>query len=182
MYSNWVSARCNIGFADLYDWSQYPSEGAGVESVAVPPGRTPPKRDPAANGLLCSANDQKIAVFRFRDKAYATDYKCPHLGKDSGCLTCFRLLILFGVGGPLHMGEIEMLPDNSLCIRCPWHGWKFALDSGKCVRSNDSGKEHSVKAYPIKIDYETGELHITSKSSGPHRPRSGVAHRSVDQW
>ena len=33
----------------------------------------------------------------------ATSEKCPH------------------AGGPLHLGDIEVLPDKSLCVRCPWH-------------------------------------------------------------
>ena len=33
----------------------------------------------------------------------ATESKCPH------------------AGGPLHLADIEILPDKSLCVRCPWH-------------------------------------------------------------
>ena len=49
----------------------------------------------------------------------ATASRCPH------------------AGGPLHLGDIEVLPDRSLCVRCPWHRWAFKLrgagGQGDCV-------------------------------------------------
>jgi len=55
---------------------------------------------------------QNLAVFRGEDgKAHVLDAYCPHLGAN------------LAVGG-----EVE---DN--CVRCPFHGWSFRGDDGKCV-------------------------------------------------
>ena len=67
----------NHHFLDLYDWAQYPAEAPGMTL----PGRTPPKRDVRANGTLGTANENKVALFRYGKQGYATDFKCPHLGE-----------------------------------------------------------------------------------------------------
>jgi len=33
-------------------------------------------------------------------------------------------------GGPLESGDMEDLPGVGLCIRCPWHGRRFQVESG----------------------------------------------------
>ncbi|MEZ4448795.1 MAG: Rieske 2Fe-2S domain-containing protein [Nannocystaceae bacterium] len=54
-----------------------------------------------------------LAVFRSATgRAHVVDAHCPHLGAH------------LGHGGKV-VGE---------CIRCPFHGWEFAAESGDCVR------------------------------------------------
>ena len=60
-------------------------------------------------GALVEVNRQGVAVFRFGSSLVATEARCPH------------------AGGPLHLGDIEELPDGSLCLRCPSHRWAFSL-------------------------------------------------------
>ena len=55
------------------------------------------------NGLLVTANETQIALFRFGiDTVYAINKRCPHKG------------------GPLHMGDIEDLGKERkrLCVVC----------------------------------------------------------------
>ena len=54
----------------------------------------------------------------------ATSDKCPH------------------AGGPIHLGDIEMMPDKSLCVRCPWHRWAFRLGA------DDGGAAAAVGCRP----------------------------------
>lgn len=55
---------------------------------------------------------EHFAVFRGEDgKAYVLDAYCPHMGAN------------IGVGG--------RVIDN--CLQCPFHGWTFRGDDGKCV-------------------------------------------------
>lgn len=65
---------------------------------------------------LVKVNNTEVAVFKYGDEILATTNKCPH------------------AGGPLHLGDIEVLPDKSLCVRCPWHKWAF------CVAKPQSGE------------------------------------------
>ncbi|MCJ8741186.1 hypothetical protein PDJAM_G00067900 [Pangasius djambal] len=56
---------------------------------------------------------EQVAVFRGQDgKAYVMDAYCPHLGAN------------LAVGGRV-VGN---------CIECPFHGWQFRGEDGKCVR------------------------------------------------
>ena len=65
-------------------------------------------------GALVEVNGRQVAVFRHGESLLATEAVCPH------------------AGGPLHLGDIEVLPDRSLCLRCPWHRWTFALGRQVC--------------------------------------------------
>ncbi|CAJ1070927.1 cholesterol 7-desaturase [Xyrichtys novacula] len=56
---------------------------------------------------------EQVAVFRGEDgKAYVVDAYCPHLGAN------------LAVGGRV-VGS---------CIECPFHGWQFEGNNGKCVK------------------------------------------------
>ena len=59
--------------------------------------------------VLAQVNNTELAIFRYGERVLATAARCPHLG------------------GPLHLGDIEVLPDQSLCVRCPWHRWAFTV-------------------------------------------------------
>ena len=68
--------------------------------------------------------------------------------------TCTGLCVS---GGPLSMGDIEELPGEGLCVRCPWHHWKILLDSGTI--GEHKGRTQSTAVYPVKIN-EEGEIYI----------------------
>lgn len=56
---------------------------------------------------------EQLAVFRDQDgKSYVVDSYCPHLGAN------------LAVGGRV-VGN---------CIECPFHGWQFRGNDGKCVK------------------------------------------------
>ena len=118
--------------------------------------------DNAKKGELVSVNNTDVAVFKFGDKVLATQARCPH------------------AGGPLHLGDIEVLPDMSLCVKCPWHKWTFCVakkrvgaggdnntrrklftnsgssqgrGQGECVWPPGRGEEGvGVKVYPTIVD------------------------------
>ena len=48
------------------------------------------------------------------------------------------------------MGDIEVLPDMSLCVRCPWHSWRFQLETGKVIFPK--GRDDiAMVTYPVKV-------------------------------
>ncbi|KAM6902304.1 cholesterol 7-desaturase nvd [Xenentodon cancila] len=56
---------------------------------------------------------EQVAVFRGQDgKAYVLDAYCPHLGAN------------LAVGGQV----------SGNCLECPFHGWQFRGNDGKCVK------------------------------------------------
>lgn len=80
------------------------------------------------------SSGEQVAVFRGRDgKAHVVDAYCPHLGAN------------LAVGGRV-VGN---------CIECPFHGWQFNGEDGKCVRIPYAEKgKRSLSTYldlpPIK--------------------------------
>ena len=55
------------------------------------------------------------------------------------------------------MGDIEELPGEGLCVRCPWHQWKILLDSGNI--GEHKGRNQSAVIYPVKVNSE-GDIYI----------------------
>ncbi|VDI63724.1 Hypothetical predicted protein [Mytilus galloprovincialis] len=125
-----------IKYSDLFDWSD-PSQKCKVVQTSIQrPGLL---RQNSRTGSLINCNEQKIALFRHGGDVFAINEKCPH------------------AGGPLHLGDIEEMPDNTLCIRCPWHSWRFDLLTGK-VRM-PKGQNRAAKVYPVTVG-ENGKLSI----------------------
>ena len=122
-------------------------------------------------GELVTVNNTEVAVFRFGDEVLATQARCPH------------------AGGPLHLGDIEVLPDKSLCVKCPWHKWTFCVarggagglsspanrtrkklfsedrGQGECVWPPGRGQEgYGVKIYPAVTDRKRRTVKIGFES------------------
>lgn len=54
------------------------------------------------------------------------------------------------LGGPLHLGDIEELGEAKVpCIVCPWHHWKYDIDSGDIKWPMHENVKVSV--YPVKV-------------------------------
>eukprot|EP00092_Neocalanus_flemingeri_P021762 GFUD01023608.1.p1 GENE.GFUD01023608.1~~GFUD01023608.1.p1 ORF type:complete len:238 (+),score=87.57 GFUD01023608.1:65-778(+) len=120
-------------------------------------------------GALVTVNNTQVAIFRYGDSVLATSARCPH------------------AGGPLHLGDIEVLPDRSLCVRCPWHRWAFCVGregalsgqigrtrrtlfgrrkgEGECVFPPGRGEEgEGVKVFPALVDTRRRKVKIGFES------------------
>lgn len=76
-------------------------------------------------GMIVTVNGTKVALFRCEGRVYAIRNQCPHMGGD--------------LGDGLLQGDI---------VRCPWHGWKFSIKTGKAPDSDVVG----VRTYEVRID------------------------------
>merc|ERR1719242_910089 len=97
---------------------------------------------------LVNVNNKDVAVFKYGDDVIATSSRCPH------------------AGGPLFKGDIEVLPDRSLCVRCPWHKWAFRLSGrqshGDCVFP-PGRDDKKLQLYPTSVtsrDYKRNQIKI----------------------
>lgn len=88
-------------------------------------------------GRKVELNAQQIAVFKYRNRIYAVQDSCPHMG------------------GPLHLGDIEEI-DGQICVSCPVHRWSFDLDSGKCLVSD----QVKMKCFEIKVTEREREIYV----------------------
>ncbi|CAL8081453.1 unnamed protein product [Orchesella dallaii] len=89
-------------------------------------------------------NGESLALISHTNKIYAIQEKCPHYG------------------GPLDKGEIEDVPPHGACIKCPWHSWKFSLESGQCVAPKRDDK--CLKLYPVQVSKDMKEIKVGFES------------------
>lgn len=76
-------------------------------------------------GRIVWLNGTKVALFRCDGAVYAIKNQCPHMGGD--------------LGEGLLTGDI---------VRCPWHGWRFSVKTGKAPETEVVG----VRTYEVQID------------------------------
>ncbi|XP_013382072.1 Rieske domain-containing protein [Lingula anatina] len=127
-----------VNFYELFDWSN-----AEERCKLTATDARKLRRQSSQSGVRVEVNETKIALFRYGDQLHAVNEKCPH------------------AGGPLHIGDIEELPDFSVCVRCPWHGWKFDLKTGRC--KHPSGEQRCTIVYAVRVDTQ-GNIEIGFES------------------
>ena len=77
------------------------------------------------NVLLVRLGGREIGVLRDPDgRLYAVRNRCPHHGAP----LCRGRIREREAGSP---GTYE--PSGRRVLRCPWHGWEFDLESGRCL-------------------------------------------------
>lgn len=86
--------------------------------------------------VVMSVTRGEVALFKVNGTIYALENECPH------------------AGGPLGEGEVK-----ECIVTCPWHGWEFHIQSGKCLNAPDS----PVKTIPITLIDE--EIHLLVEES-----------------
>ena len=76
-------------------------------------------------GRIVTVQGTKIALFRCDGSVYAIKNQCPHMGGDLG----------------------EGFLDGEI-VRCPWHGWRFSVKTGK----NPAADVVAVRTYEVRVD------------------------------
>jgi nitrite reductase/ring-hydroxylating ferredoxin subunit len=76
-------------------------------------------------GIIVSVEGTKVALFLCGGEVFAIKNQCPHMGGD--------------------LGEGFLTGD---IVRCPWHGWKFSIRTGKMPEADVV----AVRTYEVKID------------------------------
>jgi nitrite reductase/ring-hydroxylating ferredoxin subunit len=70
---------------------------------------------------------------------HAVRNRCPHHGAP---------LCLGTVRDRLGGGPAQYIAAERRVLHCPWHGWEFDLDSGRCPED----VRMRVAVYPVKIE------------------------------
>lgn len=90
--------------------------------------------------LLARVDGREIGVLLGPDgRPHAIRNRCPHHGAP---LCLGRVVGRLG-GAP---GRFE--PTGQTILRCPWHGWEFDLETGRCLVEETM----RVAVYPVRID------------------------------
>ena len=65
--------------------------------------------------------------------------RCPH----SGAPICFGSIVERAVGAPGRYAT-----TGRRVLRCPWHGWEYDLETGRCV----DDPRMRVAVYPVRVE------------------------------
>jgi len=82
---------------------------------------------------LVRIGEKGIAIFNVAGEYLAIEETCPH------------------AGGPLHEGTLE-----GCSVRCPWHDWRFDLETGRC----DLNPKVRLVRYPVRI--KAGRVEVSA--------------------
>ena len=97
---------------------------------------------PPGSSRIVVVGGRSIGVFNVDGALYALRNVCPHHGAP---------LCLGTVGGrmvPSQPHVYEYGEENTL-IRCPWHGFVFRLEDGRCAAKPDTLR---VRTYRVEIE------------------------------
>ncbi|SEH18175.1 Ferredoxin subunit of nitrite reductase or a ring-hydroxylating dioxygenase [Natronorubrum sediminis] len=81
---------------------------------------------PPGSRTIVEVSDQEVGIFNVDGELYAIANACPHQlaplceGRLTGEMTAPAV------------GEYE-LSRQGMVLRCPWHGWKFDIETGESV-------------------------------------------------
>jgi nitrite reductase (NADH) small subunit len=91
--------------------------------------------------LLARVGGREIGVLRDRatGAVHAVRNRCPHHGAP---------LCLGTVRDRLGGRPAQYVAAERRVLHCPWHGWEFDLDSGRCP----DDERMRVAVYPVKIE------------------------------
>lgn len=70
----------------------------------------------------------QLAVFLHAGKVYVMDNECPH------------------AGGSMAGGWVE-----GECAVCPWHAWRFRLETGELHDEGAFGGGPRIRTYPVRM-------------------------------
>ncbi len=89
--------------------------------------------------LIARVGGREIGVLRDEDgRIYAVRNRCSHHGAP----LCRGRIRERESGTP---GAYE--PSGKHVLRCPWHGWEFDLETGRCVDDD----RVRAKVFPVRI-------------------------------
>ncbi len=90
---------------------------------------------PPGSRLTVELDDtgREIALFNIDGELFALDNTCPH------------------AGGPLGEGTLQ-----GDIVLCPWHGWKFNVRTGQCLKNPVD--DWAVSCFPLRV--ENGTIQI----------------------
>lgn len=127
------------------------SEAMSVRAVEYRVG--PAREIPEGDGVLALAGGTEVGVFRVRGRLHAYENRCRHQG------------------GPVCTGEIigryeqvlnpdgtvreERFAEDEVRIACPWHGWEYDLETGRCT----ADRRFRLRRFPVVI--RDGDVYVS---------------------
>jgi nitrite reductase (NADH) small subunit len=99
--------------------------------------------------LIARVGGREIGVVRARDGLRALRNRCPHHGGP----LCLGPVREREAGAP---GRYE--PSGREVLRCPWHGWEFDLETGRCL------DDPALRVAVYSVEIRDGRVLVATKS------------------
>lgn len=98
---------------------------------------------------IVEVDGRRVGVISVGEEFFAIQDRCPHMGASM----CTGSLGGTFVSSAPH--ELVYGMDDRV-IRCPWHGWEFALETGRSLL--EPGR-YGLKTYAVTIEGDEAILH-----------------------
>jgi len=102
--------------------------------------------------IKATIGGNEIVVFRHRDKLYAFDNWCLHMGGPVG-----EGLIMGKVEAKITADgyyEGEYFSDTKTHLVCPWHGWEYDIETGEAAGE----KSQCLRRYEVEV--QGNDVHV----------------------
>jgi 3-phenylpropionate/trans-cinnamate dioxygenase ferredoxin subunit len=88
------------------------------------------------------AGIRAIAIFNVEGRFYALRDACPHQGAALSSGTVVSEIVATQPGA-------YRFDPNHKCVKCPWHGWEYDLETG---RSYYDPRGDRVRSYDVAVE------------------------------
>ena len=107
---------------------------------------------PERGGVLLTAGDVEVGVFKVGGRMVAWENRCAHQG---GPVCTGEVLgryeeVVAADGGSL----FERFAEDEPHLVCPWHGWEYHLETGRC----HADRRFGLKPYPVEV--RDGQVYV----------------------
>ena len=104
---------------------------------------------PDDDALTVDIEGRPIGVFRAAGKVFAVKNICPHKRAPLARGTVQGTMLPTSCAGQYQYGM-----ENQV-LKCPWHGWEFDLETGKCLFGVSNSR---IKTYEVSI--QNDEIYV----------------------
>lgn len=106
---------------------------------------------PDGGRLIVEMNGDSIGVFNIKGKYFALLNSCIHQGGPA----CEGVVLPAHRAIALDSGQVKHYLDyENPVIVCPWHGWEYDIQTGRCLADPSRG----LRSYQVRV--EDGVLFI----------------------
>lgn len=100
---------------------------------------------PERGRKLVNLEGRPIGVFNVGGRYFALHNRCAH---QRGPLCEGILFPRHSATVDANRRTVEFLDHDNPVLCCPWHGWEYDLESGRCLADETRG----VRTYPVRVD------------------------------
>lgn len=97
---------------------------------------------PENKALTVNIDGVPIGIFKMGEKLIAVKNLCPHKRAPLALGTVQGTMLPTDCAGEYKYGM-----ENQV-LKCPWHGWEFDIESGKCLFGVSNSR---VKTYEVSV-------------------------------